>query len=313
MFRSYNLLDTARGDFVLNAQAIAAILAVGNSFFVNEATGNDSNVGSSASPFATLDAALAAATPNNGDTVYLMGTSHRSSTLNWNKDGVSLIGLTAPSNNDRARISQTGSSVFTPLVNVTAQGCSFIDLATFHGFNDASAQICWAEAGGRNYYENVEFLGMGNATAAAQAGGRSLTIAGNGENQFINCTYGTDTVLRATNANATLEFLGGTARNILRGGVFQSLVSDAADVHILAKTASVDRSQYLFGCLFSNGVDSTGTAMSQAISWATDAGGNIILDQNCQSVGATAIATSGPVYGANALGATTSNIGLKLT
>ncbi len=311
--RSYNLLDTTRGDFVLNAQSIAAMLAIGNSFFVNETTGLDTNPGSSARPFKTLDAGLAAATANNGDVVYLMGTSHRTTTLNWNKNGVNLVGLLAPSNNSRARISVTGSSVFTPLVNVTAQGCSFVDIATFHGFNDASAQVCWAEAGGRNYYENVEFLGMGDATAAAQAGGRSLTIGGSGENQLINCTIGTDTVLRATNANASLEFLAHTARNIFRGCLFQAIVSDAADVHILAGSSSVDRSQYLFGCILANAVDSTGTAMTQAISWATDAGGNIILDQTCQSIGATAIATSGPVYGANALGATTSNIGLKLT
>ena len=312
--RSYNLLDTSRGDFVLNAQTIAAIMAVGNSWFVNETTGNDTTGnGSSSLPFATLDAALAAATANNGDVVYLMGTSHRTTTLNWNKAGVSLVGLTAPSNNDRARISQTGSVVFSPLVNVTAQGCSFINIGTFHGFASDTAQVCWAEAGGRNFYENVEFLGGGNATAAANAGMRSLTVAGSGENQFVDCTIGLDTIVRATNANASLEFLGGTPRNVFRGCVFQAFVTDASDVHIKAGSTSVDRSQYLFNCMFANAVDSSGTAMSQAISWATDAGGNIILDQNCQSVGATAIATAGPVYGSNALGATTSNIGLKLT
>src|SRR6185312_2873556 len=108
-------------------------------------------------------------------------------------------------------------------VNVTAQGCSFINIATFHGFANASAQICWAEAGGRNYYSNVQFFGMGDATAAAQAGSRSLTVAGNGENIFVDCTIGLDTVLRATNANASLEFLSGTPRNKFFDCVFQAL------------------------------------------------------------------------------------------
>ena len=57
----YNLLDTARGDFVLNAQSLAAVLAVGNQWFVNEATGSDSNPGDAVLPFKTLTAAIAAA------------------------------------------------------------------------------------------------------------------------------------------------------------------------------------------------------------------------------------------------------------
>ena len=62
MLREYSILGS-NGDFVLNAQTIAAIMSVGNSIFVNEATGSDTTGdGSSAHPFATLDAAIAAAT-----------------------------------------------------------------------------------------------------------------------------------------------------------------------------------------------------------------------------------------------------------
>lgn len=292
---------------------IANAASVGNSWFVNETTGSDTNNGSASAPFATLTAALAAATANNGDVVFLMGTVHVTATVNWNKAGVSLVGLNPPSNNDRARISASGSSVFTPLVNVTASGCSFVNIGTFHGFNDASAQICWAEAGGRNYYSNCQFFGGGNATAAAQAGMRSLTIAGSGENLFVGCTIGLDTVLRATNANASLEFLSGTPRNVFRDCVFQSLVSLATDVHVLVGAAGLDRYALFDNCSFLNAVESTGTAMNAAISANASAGGAVVM-QGGASFGATAIATTGPVYVNGAVPtATTSSIAIKAT
>lgn len=311
---SYNMWDSQLGNVLLNAQALAAIVAAGNQWFVDEATGSDTNPGTSEAPFATLTAALAAAVPNNGDIVYLIGTVHVTGTVAWNKDNVSLIGITAPSNNCRARISQTGSTVFSPLVNVTGQGCKFIDIGTFHGFNNASAQVCWAEAGGRNLYQNVQFFGGGDATAAAQAGMRSLTVAGNGENLFVGCTIGLDTITRATNANASLEFLSGTPRNVFVDCTFQALVSDASDVHITVGAAGMDRYALFKRCAFMNAIDSTGTAMSAAVTANASAGGSIVFDPECVFLGANAVATTGPVYVAGPVPtATTSNRAVAAT
>ncbi len=287
--------------------------ATGNSWFVNETTGNDSNSGSAQSPFKTLDQAQLAAVANNNDVVYLSGTSHRTTTLHWDKAGVSLVGLAAPSDNDRARISVTGTAVFTPLVNVTGGGCSFVNLGTFHGFDDASAQVCWNEAGGRNFYSNVQFLGGGNATAAAQAGMRSLTITGVGENLFVGCTIGLDTIVRATNANASLELLSGTTRNTFRQCIFQSLISDVSDVHVTVGADGIDRYVLFQGCTFINAIESTSSTMSAAITANAAAGGAVLLQQ-CLSLGATAIATTGPVYiDGSAQGATTTGIAIKAT
>ena len=285
--------------------------AVGNSWFVNEATGNDGNNGSAAGPFKTLDAAQNAAKANNNDVVYLQGSSHRTSTLAWAKDGVSLVGLAAPSDNDRARISQTGLSVFSPLVNVTAAGCSFVNLGTFHGFDDASTQICWEELGGRNFYSNVQFLGMGHATAAAQAGGRSLVVGGSGENLFVGCTFGLDTIVRASAANATLELVGGTPRNTIRTSIFQSECTDASDLHVLIASNGMDRYLLLDDVTFLN----FGSAINAVVSNAGGSpGGIVILTPSCVSVGAAAIATGGEVYGPiGALGATTWGIAGHLT
>ena len=109
--------------------------------------------GTATQPFATLSKAQTAAVANNGDVVYLTGTVHLTATLAWAKADVSLIGLNSPSNNARARISATGATAFSPLVNVTGAGCSFINLGTFHGgFTGATgSQVCWNEAGGRNF------------------------------------------------------------------------------------------------------------------------------------------------------------------
>jgi hypothetical protein len=310
--KTFNFFDTGIGSVTVNAQLLSQIMAIGNQWFVNETTGGDSNSGSSAAPFKTLDAALAAATANNGDVVFLQGTAHRTAPLNWNKNDVSLVGINAPSNNGRARISVTGSSVFTPLVNVTANGCAFINFATFHGFNDASAQICWAEAGGRNYYNRVQLLGGGDATAAAQAGMRSLTIS-SGENLFEDCTLGLDTITRATAANATLEFLSGAPRNVLRRCLFQALVSDASDVHVTVGADGIDRYAYFDECAFMNAIESTAVAMNAAITANASAGGAILL-RNPISLGATAIATTGPVYIVGTVPtAATSGIAIKAT
>lgn len=288
----------------------------GKYLFVQEVTtaGVSAGQGTAQQPFNTLDQALAQCTAGHNDVVFMIGTIHTTATLNWNKNNTHLVALCAPSANDRGRISSSGSTVFTPLVNVTAAGCIFSMIGTFHGFASATAQVCWAEAGGRNYYNHCQFLGGGNLTAAAHAGMRSLTVSGaDGENVFDDCTIGLDTVLRATGTNASLEFLAGSPRNRFNRPIFQSLVSNAADVHITVGSGGIDRYAFFDHPVFLNAIESGGSTMSAAITANASAGGAIVLRQPI-SLGATAIATTGPVYGdASAIGAATSGIAIKLT
>ncbi|MDE2096322.1 MAG: hypothetical protein KGL39_03685 [Patescibacteria group bacterium] len=292
----------------------------GGTYFVNETTGSDGNSGSAEFPLASIARALvlAAAAPQAGNVdqvIFLTGTCHTTATITWATNRVHLIGLDAPSNNARARISQSGSVVFSPLVNVTANGCLFANIATFHGFNSATTQICWEDSGGRNSYQGVLFAGMGDATAAAQAGSRSLLISGSGESTYYNCTFGLDTITRATAANATLELAGGTARNVFKSCVFQALCTDASDTHVLVQSGGMDRYALFDDCVFINCVDSTATALNAAISNAGGSPSGSIILNNCISVGATAIATTGAVYitQISASGATTTYIGLHAT
>lgn len=287
----------------------------GKYLFVKETTtaGVSAGAGTAQSPFNTLTDAYAQCVSGRGDVIFLEGTVHTTATLNWNKDNTHLVGVCAPSVNNRARISASGSSVFTPLVNVTGVGCMFVDIGTFHGFNDASAQVCWAEAGGRNYYANVEFLGGGNATAAAQAGMRSLTVAGAGENIFVGCTIGLDTVVRATGINASLEFLSGTPRNRFYDAVFQADVSLVTDVHITCGVGGIDRYAFFDNPVFMTAIESGSSTMNAAITANASAGGAIVL-RNPISLGAAALATTGPVYAnSGALGPTTYGLVAKQT
>lgn len=285
----------------------------GNVFYVDETNGSDGNDGGMYTPLATLGQAHTLCTANQNDVVFLIGTAHVSATLTWSKSKTHLIGL-APDlkTQARARISQTGSSVFTPLVSVTASECIFRNIGSFHGFADASTQICWADTGGRNEYTRCLFGGMGNATAAAQAGSRSLTISGNGENSFTDCQIGLDTVTRST-SNASLGLLAGTPRNHFKGCVFPCLTSSASALWITVGSGGMDRYALFVDCAFINAVESTSTTLTAGIIANASAGGAILL-QNCISLGATAIATTGPVYGTgNVPVATTSSIAIKFT
>ena len=294
---------------------------------MDETNGSDGNTGGPADPFATLTQALANCTANNSDVVFMVGSVHVSATVTWNKSKTHLIGLSPPSQNSRARIA-IGNSVVspnavTPLVNVTAAGCYFKNIEGFNGINQAATQVTWAEAGGENYYENCNFIQTGHATAAAQAGSRALTLASD-ENLFVGCTIGGDTNVRATNANYTLETLVnpvsglGAARNIFRNCVFQMLSSDSSNAHINVGAGTIDRYLLLDHCTLIQAIESGQAAIAAAILASASSGGAVVLTPSTISLGATAIATTGPVYGVGmnpggANSASTDSIAIKYT
>ena len=289
----------------------------GNSFWVDETNGSDGNTGGPQDPFKTLTQAHSACLAGNNDVVYLKGTVHTTATTVWSKNNTHLIGL-APSldSEARARISQTGSTVFTPLVSVTAAECIFSNIGSFHGFADLTNQICWADSGQRNQYTHCAFLGMGNATGgASQTGSRSLTVGGggNGENTFTNCVIGLDTIVRSA-ANASLELLGGSPRNVFRNCTFPCDTSSAAALWLVVTATGMDRWALFDNCAFVNSIDSGSTELTVGMTVNASAGGSVLLN-NCITLGATAIASTGPVYinQISAAGATTTYVAIKAT
>ena len=299
---------------VLGSQGIPF---TGNYYFVDPANGSDGNTGlSPGRAFSTLYKAHASMTSGANDVCYLIGngaasgsarlslanaqsvdSSVTAGTLVWSKNACHLIGITAPSNvAQRARIAPpSGTYTVTTFgsanfVTVSGNGCYFANFSVFNGFSTGgAAQICWTDTGSRNAYENVNLFGMADAGSAGDAGSRTLKIgaAGSGENTFVNCVIGGDTVTRSA-ANASVEFAGGTPRNSFKGCTFPFMTSSATVLGIIGTGAAcMDRWQDFEDCRFINNIKSTSTVMTVLTSLTSASPGGLILMKNPTLVGIT--------------------------
>lgn len=272
----------------------------GQQFYVNETLGSDGFTGTANSPFATLGQALTKCNAGNNDCVFFTGTIHLTAPLVWNKNQVHLIGLCDPlRRGKRARISVSGTTPFTYLVDVSASGCWFANFGTFYGFTTVAATtpVCWHDTGGRNCYDNVEFLGFGDATVstgtANQTTARAFVLNTNtGETTWRNCVFGVDTAVRNA-ANHTVELAGGAPRLTFENCDFEADLgaSGGASSHVLVGASGIDRYCKFTQCRFMNSTLSGATAMAQAFNVNGSAGGVVLLDY-CTSFGITAWETS---------------------
>ena len=272
-------------------------------FFVEEVTtaGVAAGQGTAQQPFNTLAQALAECPASGSNNViFLTGTVHLTAPLVWSNSNVHLVGLCAPmKRGKRARISSSGSTPFGPLVQVTGSGCIFQNFGTFFGFptTGASTPICWQDQGGRQSYNNVEFLGFGDATAstgtANQTGARAFQFNNNtGETTWRDCVFGVDTVQRGA-ANYTLEIAGAAPRLTFENCDFEADLASGgtASSHVLVGASGIDRYAVMNRCRFFADTKSGGSAMAQGFNVSGSAGGFIILDQST-FFGITAIETS---------------------
>jgi hypothetical protein len=279
----------------------------GKHFFVDPVSGSDQNRGNKPNrALATLYKAHSLMTAGKNDVCFLIGngaasgtarlslalaqgvdSSVTAGTLVWSKNACHLVGIAAPSSfAARARIAPpTGTYTVTTFgsanfITVSGSGCYFANISTFNGFSTGgAAQICWTDTGSRNVYENVHFGGMGDDGSAQDAGSRSLKIGsgGSGENLFVRCTIGLDTVTR-TAANASLEFAGATPRNRFIECLFPFMTSAATPLGIIGTgTGNMDRFQYFERCVFACAVESTATIMSGLATMAASSGGGLIF------------------------------------
>lgn len=291
---------------------IGGIPLTGTWYFVDPANGSDANDGlSPSSALATLYMAHAKMTAGKNDVCLLIGDGSTTGTarlskalaqsvdstatpgtLTWSKNACHLIGVTAPTMAaSRARIAppsgtytQTtfGSGNF---IVVTAAGCIFQNFSVFNGFSTGgNNQIAWTDSGGRNYYSNVQFGGAGDTASAQSTSSRSLLVTGStGENQFVNCTIGLDTVAR-TVANASLELAGGTPRNVFKNCLFPMVGAADSLFVVTAAASAIDRFQLFQDCTFINDIGSGGTALTVGMSMAASAGGVMVI-KNCTLLG----------------------------
>lgn len=125
-------MSFARTPTAFDGRPVAPMFEVppGNVFWVHSGTGSDTNKGTHARPFATLDYAIGRCTANNGDVIYLKAGHSETITaaagVNADVAGVSIVGLGRGS--DRPTFNFTTSTAATFAVaaaNVSVSGCLF--------------------------------------------------------------------------------------------------------------------------------------------------------------------------------------------
>ena len=261
---------------------------VHKAIFVKPSTGNNANDGLSPdSAVKTLVRALAIATANQNDVVYLIAesntaantTDYQSATLTWDKDLVHLVGVGAPTKfSHRSRIAQLSTATgVSPLVNVTADGCYFANFQIFHGVADATSKVCLQVTGTRNVFENVHIAGVGDVTMSVD-NAASLKLDGASECVFRDCVIGLDTIARDADTEGEIWFDGGASRIFFEDCLIDTYLSADNQSVTVEDGTGIDRGIYFKNCLFM--AKSTNKATAQTTVFQIPAGisqGAIVL------------------------------------
>lgn len=271
----------------------------GNVILLDPFAGRDTNDGLNL-PVQTLARAYSIGREGKNDVIALISnglttsTARLSAGFTWAKNALHLIGVSSGVNiSNRSRIAPTAAvTAFANFFTVTGSGCQFNNIEFFHGFNTGvAASICMTITGSRNMFNNCHIAGMGDTASAQSSTSRDLKISGGGENVFLNCTIGLDTVSSNT-TNACFELAGGTARNQFTNCTFLRYTSSAGTlIGVVAAAAGIDRATMFNNCKFINAIKSGSTAMSAAFTLAASAGGMFVMDPLCMLVGITAFGT----------------------
>lgn len=271
-----------------NAFIGANFLTQGNTFFVKPRTGSDSNDGTSPeNAFATLAMALSAATADQNDVVYMFAegnsasttTDYQATALDWNKDGVHLIGVNSGSFiGQRSRIAQLSTvKTIEDLFTVSADNCTIANIEVYHGVASGTqtAGRAMVVSGERNRIINCQISGIGDSSFD-DAGARSLAVTG-GENYFKDCYIGLDTVIRGTAAAEVT--IGDIARTIFDGCFFNTYTS-LSTFKMVTYTAP-DRFVLFKNCVI-NAVQNITSAVAPtgALAAATSVNGQIMLSNS---------------------------------
>ncbi len=250
----------ADGLFQYGGVPVGGLFSTGKAWFVKPGTGSDGNSGKSpAKAFKTLAKALSVATANNGDVVYLIAesntasatTDYQSTALDWNKDGVHLVGVgTTTMIGQRARISNlsTATAIVDGLFIVSADNCIIKNIEVYQGqggTNPTGASIAVSVTGQRNHFINCQISGIGHSELD-DATSRSLKVSGS-ENTFTHCYIGLDTIIRGT-ATSEVEIAAGAARNIFEDCIFNSYTSLSTFKAVAA--TSLERFALFKNCMF---------------------------------------------------------------
>jgi len=275
-------------------------MSQGKYLHVKPYSGSDGNTGLAPNKAVkTLAKALELATANQNDVVLMYAehntaastTDYQSSTLDWNKNLVHIIGVGAPTGlSNRARVAfistyATASNLFT----LSANGCIIHNVSFFAGVADTNPTGCFKITGQRNFISRCHIAGIGHANNDI-ANAYSLAIVGGAENVIENCVIGLDTIARGTQANSEIWLTTGATRNIFRDCYITTYAEANTHQFVLVPVNGLDRYTIFKNCMFINmGTgDASGTTMTEAFD--VTGGGSpdgVILLENCTVYGAT--------------------------
>jgi hypothetical protein len=290
-------------------------LVSGNVYFCDAVNGNDGNVGSADSPLQTLTQAYSLMTDGNNDVAVIVGdgstaaSQRLSSSLTWAKDACHIVGMTAPTAMaQRARITTaTGATAnLAPLMTISASGCIFANFSFFQGVGEASTDEKLLDiTGDRNYFNNVQFGGIGSTAGAARAGSYIISMSGAGENTFDGCVIGLETIQRSA-ANASVKFASDCQRNLFRNCIFMmSCVTNTTPLHIDASAASCfnGSSNTFRSCLFQHLTGITGSVVPAVVATLNASiNGLLVMDQCTTNATKWAAATTQMIISGYAIG-----------
>jgi hypothetical protein len=212
----------------------AGILTFGNIFFVNSATGSDTaNTGTDKDqPMATINAAIAKCTANNGDIVFVMPkhaeTITGASAINLNIAGVRVIGLGLAGNqpvitlatpaSTTIALSAVGCSLenvtlkstvaeLVSMVVVSAPGCMLDQVDVQGGATSIISFLTTTAAGDQLTVSNCQQI----TTAAVTANAWWITLTGADDCQIVNNFFNI-----TTSNNAGSGVIGGATTASLR-------------------------------------------------------------------------------------------------
>jgi hypothetical protein len=282
---------------------------LGTLYHASPYNGNNSNPGlDRESPLDDLVAAYDKCVSGAGDGIlaYSGGTAAAETTsyleeaLTWSKHGITIYGAAAATRMfQRARIANKSTVLdLAKLLEISGDNNAFFNLHLFQGGSNAAALGCVLVSGNRNLFVNCHFAGGGHATPAAQAGMYSLKLTGH-ENTFIDCVFGTDTIIRGA-ANGEILLSGEIYRNRFYNCEVISYSTTAGKGAIKIDTVgTLNRNTIFNRCLFTNFQPGAISALTSVVIGADPTSG-IILLRDCAQVGWAAWdATTSKVYVVN--------------
>jgi len=270
----------------------------GNVWHVKPYSGSDGNDGKTPeTAVKTLSKALTLATADQNDIVLLYAesntgaytTDYQSTTLDWNKDLVHLIGVGAPSPmSKRARIawlSTAASASDIPLFTLSADNCLIYNIGFYSGIDDANMIGAVKVTGSRNVFKDCHIAGIGHDTNDA-AGAYSLMLDGAQECLFERCYIGLNTIDAGTAANS--EILIDTATKnceFYECKIYRRI--EHATNHPLVKLAdatAIDEFILFTRCGFIHTATNYGITAGGVFKLAADLTQGLIILDNCYAV-----------------------------